>query len=586
MAQESANKGDEHLDKAGAPAQSETSVGASTDPSGGYQFFVDPNHGTVSGYSYGLTTDSTGIDLNAGLPDWFSNTSKADSASNSTLASSAPATANPGTPLASYTEAVPASHDFEAIAAYNRTPDFDLQSSSAFMSVSPAPLSPPVVQSQPEPLETPIGREQLTEKEPSISTVPTDDAPVWMPRTFDDSQLRSYKTPQAAKKSLVSLYLRQDERYKNLTLPEDMEVSVSRIFGLVDLDFNGYVEFDEMHRVLESDDLSTSEKGIVKLVLNEARKILIERKLPEEGALVALTREDFKLAFAREYASLFVSMGIKSPSVSPAATAAAEINRVGFKAQLYGDPDYPLSSIKAGAVNVGTIGDPYFACVIAALAVQNPRAILRIVRTNLDHSFSIAFAGSHKPPFDVMPPRTDELLEYGLTDTFGFWYPLIEKSFGIYQAKLTGLSGHLKSDKSRSEALSRITQIFEVVLARPVQQSVLADANPFSIFEMLVDMFAQQKVIIAVAKDEIDPSVVRLARYPKAGKPYPIIAIDSTQRLLKLGQIYNHDTDPIECSVDQFGSLFKLLYFSRDKVSQSLSLEAPVSGDNPWKRIS
>lgn len=578
MPQESANKGDEHLDKAGAPAQSETSAGASTDPSSGYKFFVDPNHGTVSGYSYGLTTDSTGIDLNAGLPDWFSNTSKTDSANSSSL----PSTATPGAPIASYTEAVPASQDFEAIAAYNRTPDFDLQSSSAFMSASPAPVTPPVVQSQLEPLETPLVPQSVSEIEPSTSSVPADNAPFWMPRTVDDSQLRSYKTPQAAKKSLVSLYLRQDERYKNLTLPEDMEVSVSRIFGLVDLDFNGYVEFDEMHRVLESDDLSTSEKGIVKLVLNEARKILIERKLPEEGALVALTREDFKLAFAREYASLFVSMGIKSPSVSPA----AEINRVGFKAQLYGDADYPLSSIKAGAVSLGTIGDPYFACVIAALAVQNPRAILRIVRTNLDHSFSIAFAGSHKPPFDVMPPRTDELLEYGRTDTFGFWYPLIEKSFGIYQAKQTGLSGQLKSDKSRSEALSRVTQSFEVVLARPVQQSVLADANPFSIFEMLVDMFAQQKVIIAVAKDEIDTSTVRLARYPKAGKPYPVIAIDSTQRLLKLGQIYNHDVEPIECSIEQFGSLFKLLYFSRDKDPQSLSLDAPVSGDNPWKRIS
>jgi hypothetical protein len=581
--QESAKKGDEHLDKAGAPAQSETSVGASIDPSSGYQFFVDPNHGTVSGYSYGLTTDSTGIDLNAGLPDWFGNTNKTESANDNFMASTA--TATPGAPIASYTEAVPASQDFEAIAAYNRTPDFDLQSSSAFMSVSPVPVPSPNAQSQLEPVETPTKPQPLTEIEPSLVSEPAAIEPVWMPRTVDDSQLRSYKTPQAAKKSLVSLYLRQDERYKNLTLPEDMEVSVSRIFGLVDLDFNGYVEFDEMHRVLESDDLSLSEKGIVKLVLNEARKILIERKLPEEGALVALTREDFKLAFAREYASLFVSMGIKSPSVIPDVTAAPAINRVAFKAQLYGDPDYPLSSIKAGAVSVGTIGDPYFACVIAALAVQDPRAILRIVRTNLDHSFSIAFAGSHKPPFDVMPPRTDELVEYGRTDTFGFWYPLIEKSFGIYQAKQTGLAGHLKSDKSRSESLSRVTQIYEVVLARQVQQSVLADANPFSIFEMLVDMFAQQKVILAVAKDEIDPSIVRLARYPKASKPYPVIAIDSTQRILKLGQIYNHDVEPIECSIDQFGSLFKLLYFSRDKDPKSLSLDAPVSGDNPWKRI-
>ncbi|MBK9771064.1 MAG: hypothetical protein IPP57_09605 [Candidatus Obscuribacter sp.] len=54
---------------------------------------------------------------------------------------------------------------------------------------------------------------------------------------------------------------------------------------------------------------------------------------------------------------------------------------------------------------------------------------------------------------------------------------------------------------------------------------------------------------------------------------------------MKLGQIYNHDVEPIECSIDQFGSLFKLLYFSRDKDPKSLSLDAPVSGDNPWKRI-
>ena len=282
MPQESAKKGDEHLDKAGAPAQSETSVGASIDPSSGYQFFVDPNHGTVSGYSYGLTTDSTGIDLNAGLPDWFGNTNKTESANDNFMASTA--TATPGAPIASYTEAVPASQDFEAIAAYNRTPDFDLQSSSAFMSVSPVPVPSPNAQSQLEPVETPTKPQPLTEIEPSLVSEPAAIEPVWMPRTVDDSQLRSYKTPQAAKKSLVSLYLRQDERYKNLTLPEDMEVSVSRIFGLVDLDFNGYVEFDEMNRVLESDDLSLSEKGIVKLVLNEAHKILMERNLPEEVA--------------------------------------------------------------------------------------------------------------------------------------------------------------------------------------------------------------------------------------------------------------------------------------------------------------
>lgn len=584
MPQESAKENDEHLDKAGAPAQSETNVGASTDPSSGYQFFVDPTHGTVSGYSYGLSTCNSGIDLNAGLPDWFSNTNIAEPSSDNSLAKTA--TAAPSAPINSYTEAVPASQDFEAIAAYNRTPDFDLQSSSAFMSVSPAPVSLPVEQSHLEPDESTFRPQSVTETKPSTGDVPVDNDHIWMPRTVDDSQLRSYKTPQSAKKSLVSLYLRQDERYKNLTLPEDMEVSVSRIFGLVDLDFNGYVEFDEMHRVLESDDLSASEKGIVKLVLSEARKILIERKLPEEGALVALTREDFKLAFAREYGSLFEAMGIKSPSTSSAVTDAPEVKRVAFKAQLYGEPNYPLSSIKPDAVSLGTIGDPYFACVVAALAVQNPRAILRIVRTNLDHSFSIAFAGSHKPPFDVMPPRTDELLEYGLTDKFGFWYPLIEKSFGIYQAKQTGLGGHLKSDKSRSEVLSRVTQIFEVLLARSLQQSVLADANPFSIFEMLVDMFAQQKVIVAVAKDQIDPSAVRLARYPRAGKPYPVIALDSTQRVLRLGQIYNHDTEPIEYSLDQFCSLFKLLYFSHDKDPKSLALDAPLSGDNPWKRIS
>lgn len=579
MSQDSVNQSDEQKDKSTLPDPSGSLANSGGDPAGGYQFFVDSAAGTVSGYSFGLTGSSTGVDLNAGLPDWFDNSAAANT--NTTAAAVVDlvpvSTAPPEIAQSSsfdYTQAVPATKDFEAIAAYAKTPDFDLQSTSAFMSASPEPTPAPVCEPQVEPVSVPEAK-----TEPVVLPQQSEPLSPWTPRTVNDVELRSYKTPQAAKKSLASLYLRQDDRYKNLTLPEDMEVAVSRIFGLVDLDFNGYVEFEEMNRVLESDDLSASEKGIVKLVLAEARKILVERKLPEEGALLALTREDFKLAFAREYSSLFVSMGVKAPQkVAPAPVA--------FKAQLYGDLDYPLSSIKAGAVNVGTIGDPYFGAVIASLAVQNPRAILRIVRTNLDHTFSIAFAGSRKPPFDVMPPRTDELVEYGRTDTFGFWYPLIEKSFGIYQAKQSGLAGHLKSDKSRSESLSRVGQIFEVVLGRPVQQSVLADANPFSIFEMMLDMFAQQKVIVAVARDEIDASKVRLERYPKAGKPYPVIAVDANQRVLRLGQIYNHDMEPIECPVEQFCSLFKLLYFNKQSDPQESPQDAPITGDNPWKRIS
>ncbi|HNH73540.1 MAG TPA: hypothetical protein PLF23_07205, partial [Candidatus Obscuribacter sp.] len=345
------SSGDDEKDKK-SPGQGNTSPGLSD-----YQFFQS---GSDSSYNFGLgqNQSQSGVNLNSDLPDWFNELSSA---------SAAKVTESDTLPVV---EAVP----------------------------STAP------------------------EEDVLRSVLPDDGPYWIEtHSISDAEIRQVRQERKTVRYLA-LDLKNDERFRDCRLPADLEEAAVRIFSLVDLDFNRLVDFEEMNKVLSLDDLTASEKGIVRLVLGAAQTVYSSRPRLEGGGeqidLPALSMEDFRLAFAREYTSIYGAESIQSPapaSIPTGRESSAAPAKAGSKPLLFANADFPLTSIKPDAVRLGTIGDAYFASVLCALAETNPRAILRMIRSNLDGTYSICFPGSRQPPFDVMPPRKDELEVYGLT---------------------------------------------------------------------------------------------------------------------------------------------------------------------------
>ena len=513
------SSGDDEKDKK-SPGQGNTSPGLSD-----YQFFES---GSDSSYNFGLgqSQSQSGVNLNSDLPDWFNELSSAGAAK---------VTESDTLPVV---EAVP----------------------------STAP------------------------EEDVLRSVLPDDGPYWIEtHSISDAEIRQVRQERKTVRYLA-LDLKNDERFRDCRLPADLEEAAVRIFSLVDLDFNRLVDFEEMNKVLSLDDLTASEKGIVRLVLGAAQTVYSSRPRLEGGGeqidLPALSMEDFRLAFAREYTSIYGAESIQSPapaSIPTGRESSAAPAKAGSKPLLFANADFPLTSIKPDAVRLGTIGDAYFASVLCALAETNPRAILRMIRSNLDGTYSICFPGSRQPPFDVMPPRKDELEVYGLTERYGFWYPLLEKSYGIFLAKRTGLQNQFSANKS--QVASRAATAIDTGLMSAAGQIVVPDFGADELLERLLHLFKDNLVAIAVTHD--DMSRLKGPR-PIPARPYPILAVNAERRFIKLNSIYDEVAGlDLDLSAEQFSSLFRLVFFEK--------LSEPAMGNkkqgsvrpsgNPWKKF-
>ncbi|MDX1990297.1 MAG: hypothetical protein SFV17_26625 [Candidatus Obscuribacter sp.] len=513
------SSGDDEKDKK-SPGQGNTSPGLSD-----YQFFQS---GSDSSYNFGLgqNQSQSGVNLNSDLPDWFNELSSA---------SAAKVTESDTLPVV---EAVP----------------------------STAP------------------------EEDVLRSVLPDDGPYWIEtHSISDAEIRQVRQERKTVRYLA-LDLKNDERFRDCRLPADLEEAAARIFSLVDLDFNRLVDFEEMNKVLSLDDLSTSEKGIVRLVLGAAQTVYSSRPRLEGAGdqidLPALSMEDFRLAFAREYTSIYGAESIQAQAPASLPTgreSSAAPAKARSKPLLFANADFPLTSIKPDAVRLGTIGDAYFASVLCALAETNPRAILRMIRSNLDGSYSICFPGSRQPPFDVMPPRKDELEVYGLTERYGFWYPLLEKSYGIFLAKRTGLQNQFSANKS--QVASRAATAIDTGLMSAAGQIVVPDFGADELLERLLHLFKDNLVAIAVTHD--DMSRLKGPR-PIPARPYPILSVNGERRFIKLNSIYDEVAGlDLDLSAEQFSSLFRLVFFEKlpeaakgDKKQNSVR----PSG-NPWKKF-
>ncbi len=403
---------------------------------------------------------------------------------------------------------------------------------------------------------------------------------------------RKVNRSQSAKTGTpVPLHLATDMRFASLVLSPELAATVDRIYSLVDLDFSGYVDFPEMSSVLNSEHLSDSEKSFVRMIYAVGCKILGERPAVASSTVPVLTQDDFRRAFAYQCANTLgadaKSKGVLASS-NQGAGAAQRFTEI--KPTLYADNDYPQMSLQPSAVRLGTMGDAFFAAGVSSLAESRPRALLRILSENLDHSFSVAFPGAHGNPLDVMPPRPEEILRYGLVAKYGFWFPLLEKAYGIHLAQKHRLASKLA--EPRNEAFSRSSQVIETLTAAFTGTLVTADCSPQDLLLQLSDLIARKRIVIAVSSDFVPESSSFAGIAPTANKPYPLTGFDRQRGQIFLSSIYGHDThhedEPLRFTTEQFLQYFKVIYFEQEvapvQKASNLMRSTQKQGLNPWKK--
>lgn len=501
--------------------------------------------------------------------------------------------------------------------------------------------------------------------------------PYWIEKnSLSDRDIRT--SPR--QRELMALRLIEDSRFSSIVIRYDtmaaleLESSLSRVFSLVDLDFNSLVDLDEMNKVLKLEDLSASEKDLVRSVLQVTETVFNERLvqgLVSKDALAALSFEDFRLALystRRDHADHSTRPAESSAAInhrdlsvldnsasSPISPVSLDIAAIPSTAQpvppevrtqeppqalsqslsqsqlqgssgaltkeppeappsqlqapphtpppsyfktpspkrlLYANLDLPLTSINADAVKLSPVGDSYFAAAVCSLARLNPRAILRMIRINLDGSYSICFPGSRRPPFDVMPPRPEELNCYGMTDKFGFWYPLLEKAYGIYVAKISPLNSVLStagSGKPRSLVARRACQAIETLAMSSSSYLVVADFEPAALFEKLLTLNSENLVVLAVTHDDTGKG--------PPPRPYPVLSVQPHRGIVEINSIYEQVAGlDLELTAEAFAKAFRLLFFEAPQSGKAESPNAKQTQNsqnsntggvhtNPWRKF-
>jgi len=414
----------------------------------------------------------------------------------------------------------------------------------------------------------------------------SDDGAKWPARKKENSN----QAKTTNKVVPAPLHLSTDKRFSALALSAELAATVDRIYSLVDLDFNGYVDFPEMSSVLSSEHLSESEKSFVRMIYQVGCKILAERPTVSASTTPVLTKDDFRLAFAYQCANTLGQDATAKGILANGKQAKSAEKFTEIKPTLYGDDDYPQMSLQPGAVRLGTMGDAYFAAGVSSLAESRPRVLMRILSENFDHSFSVAFPGAHGNPLEVMPPRPEEIIRYGLVAKFGFWFPLIEKAYGIHLAQKHRLASKLA--EPRNEAYGRAAQVIETLTASFTGTLVTADCSAQDLLLKLSDLIARKRIIIAVSSDFVPETSSFAGRAPGANKPYPITGFDRQRGQIFLASVYGHDThyeeEPMRFTTEQFLQFFKVIYFEQEVApavqSSNLMRSTQKQSLNPWKK--
>jgi hypothetical protein len=533
-----------------------------SDPASGYSFFVDQPGNQA--YNYGLSQPADSFSP----PSWFNDMTTAAPTYNYDVTTSA--NAAPGSAPSSY----PASAPIPAPGP---------------QAPSPAPVSASVPASVPSSVQPASTTPAYTYTPSHAQGTQAQTSPY--PSPSPQAQPSSLNHPQSApkpesrqvfeqkeSKEFLSLNLASDRRFANLHLSRELAETVDRIYGLVDLDFNGFVDFTEISKELNGEHLSESEKGFVKLIYALGCKILMERPALEANFIPVFSRDDFRLAFAYQCASV---LGKDAESKGILTSKPQQKDARAVRASLFANNDDPLASLKSGAARLSTFGDPYFDAALASLVHMRPRSILRMLRVTADQSYQVSF-GLYDKPLEVMPPRPEDIVAYGLTDRYGFWFPLLEKAYGINIAQKHKLAGKLGDN--RNEVFNRASQAFEVLSGAMAETVVLANFASLDLLAYLIGLVQFQRAAIVIANDNITDNQIYTGRAPQPGKPYAFLSVDNNSGEVSVGTIYSenrtlNDEGVIRYSLDAFERYFKVMYCEHSSQTNS------TNNENPWKKM-
>jgi hypothetical protein len=303
----------------------------------------------------------------------------------------------------------------------------------------------------------------------------------------------------------------------------------------------------------------------------------MERPALEANFVPVFSMDDFRLAFAYQCASV---LGKDAESKGILTKPERKDSRA-IRASLFANNDDPLASLKSGAAKVGTFGDAYFDAALASLVHMRPRSILRMLRVTADQSYQVSF-GLYDKPLEVMPPRPEDIVDYGMADRYGFWFPLLEKAYGINVSQKHKLAGKLGDN--RNEVFNRASQAFEVLSGAMAETVVLANFASLDLLAYLIGLVQFQRAAIVIANDNITDNQTYTGRAPQPGKPYAFLSVDSNSGEVSIGTMYSEnrtlsDDGVMRYSLDSFERYFKVMYCEHSSQTNS------TSNENPWKKM-
>jgi len=432
---------------------------------------------------------------------------------------------------------------------------------------SPAQVSPQIPKPSPAPAPTP-------------SSTPAADRQEGVPFMYSaPPQVAALRRPIAGAMP-VPLDLIYDRRFDNLTLPADLNHTVERIFSLNDLDFNGFVDFNEITTMLEGDELTISEKQMVQLIYQVGKQIVSERPVTDHTVVPVMSKDDFKLAFASVVNSAFAGLATGSQQ-TPAPKA--------FIPTVYAEDDYPLGSIKSQAVKLGTMGDAYFAACLVSMIDMQPRSIMRMINTSQMQTFIILFPGQHGKGLEIMPPRAEEIMHYGLAEKYGYWYPLLEKAYGMYVAQHHKLASSLEHGK---DPFARTAQAMEALTNGHTGSLVVADFDPEGLRARIMAILSKGKMMVAISADFIAQSATVAGAAPQPLSPYAVQGYDqNTARMIVRGvgtvNTKNLDESVLRLTTEQFAHYFKMIYFEKEleNAGPATDIRLTKPASNPWRKV-
>ncbi|MBS1995052.1 MAG: hypothetical protein JSS86_02020 [Cyanobacteria bacterium SZAS LIN-2] len=576
--------------KSSSSPASDSKTGAGS----GYQFFVDdPNN--AGGYSFGLgnTAGVSSPQFDTSLPDWFS-----------TPGTSAPATYDlpafklPDSPVLPDLGAVPGVTDVAALPSMPDIPDlaqseaqFQTQIPTQTPAQTPVP-APPEVSSFVDPAPAPVLNPAVTPPKPPQAPPPPPKPPQASPAPPPRQSAPPPPMPAVRKRAgeatPLPLDLRNDKRFAGLSLPAELSQTVERIFSLNDLDFNGYVDFHEITKMLEGDELTASEKQFVQLIYQVGKKIVTERPVADNTFVPVMSKDDFKLAFASILKD--VMPGLANSSVGNLQAPAHQVRA--FRPTVYAEEDYPLGSIKAQAVKLGTMGDACFAACLVSLIDLQPRSIMRMINVSHDQGFIIMFPGLHGKGLELMPPRAEEIVHYGLAEKYGYWYPLLEKAYGMYVAQHHKLASSLEHGHGR-DLFPRVQQAMEALTNCRTGSLVAAEYQDAELKERIMSVLSKGKIVVALANEGIPQSATLAGVAPVPLKPYAVQGFDAASNKMIVRGVgtvntSNLDESVLRLTLEQFCDYFRTIYYEKEldnATPANVELHPAKPGSNPWRKL-